>query len=124
MSGSEMIGFSPMMYMPRTPLSSFTISVTISPSLSERNPGDLRRDLRRQGPHGLPHRVKPVRTRRNERLVFESPGDDVIEHRAEQRHVRAGLHLEMDIGSPGELGAAGIGDDQRGAAYVRALDRR
>ena len=30
----------------------------------------------------------------------------------------------MDIGSPGELGAAGIGDDQRGAAYVRALDRR
>ena len=37
MSGSEMIGFSPMMYMPRTPLSSFTISVTISPSLSERD---------------------------------------------------------------------------------------
>ncbi len=32
-----MMGFSPMMYIPRTPLSSFTISVTMSPSLSERD---------------------------------------------------------------------------------------
>ena len=37
MSGSEMIGFSPMMYIPRTPLSSFTISVTMSPSSRERD---------------------------------------------------------------------------------------
>ena len=35
MSGSEMIGFSPMMYMPRTPLSGFTTSVTINPSLRD-----------------------------------------------------------------------------------------
>src|SRR3989442_22751 len=35
MSGSEMTGFSPMMYIPRTPLSGFTTSVTMRPLLSE-----------------------------------------------------------------------------------------
>ena len=39
MSGSEMMGFSPMMYMPRTPLSSFTISVTMSPCFNESDSG-------------------------------------------------------------------------------------
>ena len=34
-----MTGFSPMMYIPRTPLSGFTISVTMSPSFSERDSG-------------------------------------------------------------------------------------
>ena len=35
--GSESTGFSPMMYMPRTGLPSFTISVTMSPFSSERD---------------------------------------------------------------------------------------
>ena len=89
-----------------------------------RNAGDLRRHLGRHGPHRLPHRVEPCRARRDERFGFEPAGDDVIEHRGEQRHVRAGLHLEVDVGPPGELGAARIGHDERGAARVRALDRR
>jgi len=59
-----------------------------------------------------------------EPLGFEPPGEDVVEHGAEQRDVGARLHLEVDVGPPGELGATRVGDHEGSAALVRALDRR
>ena len=89
-----------------------------------RDAGDLCRLRRRIGLNGGAHLVEVVRSLRNECLVLEAERQNVIQHRRVERDVGAGLHLEMNVGAAGQLGAARVGNDQRGALLVRALQRR
>src|ERR1041385_336954 len=85
---------------------------------------DLGRLLRRVRLDGLTHAVEVARPLRDERLVFEALGQDVIQHRRIEGDVGAGLHLQVHVRAGRELGAARIGDDQLRALFVRALQRR
>src|SRR2546429_1364733 len=85
---------------------------------------DLRRHLGRHRLHRRAHLVERVGPLREELLGLEPAGDHVVEHRVEQRHVGAGLHLEVDVGPRGQLGLARVGHDEGRAPLVGALDRR
>src|SRR5712691_4890166 len=54
--------------------------------------------------------------------VALSLGNDVVQHRVEQGHVGARLHLEVDVRPARALGRAGVGHDEHRAPFVGPLD--
>ena len=57
-------------------------------------------------------------------LIRQPLGDDRVQHRVEQRDVRAGLQLQVTPGVPRQQLTAWVHDDQLGAVLRRVLDER
>ena len=87
-----------------------------------RHAGDVRRPCGVISPTAAAACVEVDRVRVDELVIEPVVRDELVEHGAEQRRVRAGSHREEQVGGAGKRDDAGVLDDQLGATVAGAPD--